>query len=174
VPSFLIRIKQSNWLVATIMYRGQKDYFADCLSDLRISEGKLSAWLVSEDESNIGRILAALAATRGSIQDMGYLLFDTGVLEKCEIKIEKSEGGTPDAYANTNWHHDLTNLSIRQAAEFAVALCEQNRNGRLMPPEVALALEESLASNYVAQEQVKPKREEIRKYAEKAKRIRDL
>jgi hypothetical protein len=169
VLSFLIKVRR-NWFVSQVTFRGEPDYLADCLSDFRISEGKLSVWLIAEDKSNIDRVLAALAATRDKLQDMGYVLFDSGVLERCEIKFEKSEGGTPDSYANNNWHHDLTDLSVRQVAEFAIELCKLNWNGRLLPAEVALALEKSLENKYLAEEEMRVKREDITKYAERARR----
>jgi hypothetical protein len=170
VSSLLITVKRNKWLVEEVSYRGEPDYPADCLTDFRISDRRLSVWLIDDEERNKSRVLTALAANRQQVVNIDYLLFKQDILDKCEIEIEKTTGDTPDEHANTNWHHDLVKLSVKQTADFAYELCKANQTGRLLPFEVALALEQGLANKTLDESRLKPKLDEITKLALKAKR----
>lgn len=169
MPSLLITIKRQKWLVPEVSYRGKPDYPADCLTDFRISDRKLSVWLIDDQESNKSRVLTALAANRPQVGVVDYLLFKPEILKTCEIEIEQSKGDTPDDQANDEWHHDLVKLSIRQVAEFAHELCKSNQNGRLLPAEVAVALQEGLANKTLDGQKLKTSLDDITKYAKQAK-----
>ena len=87
------------------------DVQADALSNSRTSGNTLSVWLVQEDQTNLNRIVAALAAKRDYLDKLDYALLDTQALDSLHIQVVKKKGDSYDDQANDLWHQDLTDLS---------------------------------------------------------------
>jgi len=72
-----------------------KDVPADLLNDLKTTGNKLSVYEVYEDQSNLSRILSALASTRDSLNKIDFAVFDQGVCENLKIQKSQVHGRTP-------------------------------------------------------------------------------
>jgi hypothetical protein len=92
---------------------------ADLLNDLITSDNRLSLWLITDDNTNIDRILAARGANKISLVEVGFVLFDFSIIEKLNINYKNSDGRLPDKDASKEWHFDLLNLSAEKLVKLA-------------------------------------------------------
>jgi hypothetical protein len=120
VPYLLRVITKSRWY-RVFDWVPPETVQADALRDLSTQNGALSVWEIDDDQSNLERVLAALAATRPSIQNIDFLLVDRQVVTDLGIVIESNHGDTPDPQANRRWHRDLIYLTAPLLAGLAVA-----------------------------------------------------
>lgn len=157
MPSLLVLIRKPRWYATAPPFRGVPDIPADCLADLRIENNELSAWLVDDQQANLNRILTALAATRDSLSNVDYIIFDFGLPGKLNITVRQTKGETPDNHANRSWHYDLTGLSARQVVELAVDMHSSGKKDRLLPRKVSQLIEESVKSGDLDQTKIKAK-----------------
>jgi len=129
VPMILRKIDKPNWYLPDGWECG--DAPGDVLRDLCPKGGRLSVWIVEDDASNLGRLLAALGSTRGNIDHIDYVLFSFDVLRQTDIVDEKADGGSHDSGANARWHHDLIDLSVTRVAALAAALAALGDKSRV-------------------------------------------
>ena len=80
---------------------------ADAFGSFLTRDGALSFWAIDEDESNLGRVIAALAAGRDYIDKLDYALVEKNVFDIAGVGLKKVEGVSPDGGANQLWHQDL-------------------------------------------------------------------
>ena len=107
MPLLLRTVRQNRWLRDEAeSFLAVDDVPADPVGDLRTQQNLLSVWEVAQDRSNIERIVRAVAIGRDKIADMGYVVFDSGLLPAAEIEIRENKGGSLDEGAN-GWHRDL-------------------------------------------------------------------
>jgi hypothetical protein len=90
---------------------------ADPIADLKTDKNRLSVYVISDDKSNLERIVRAIAVGRQKIDHAAYVVFDSKVLEEAGIEIEEVAGTTSDSGVNS-WHRDLV-LSGRKLAALA-------------------------------------------------------
>ena len=87
--AFLLRkIRKPRWYKQDLPWVAANDIQPDPLGDLTTSENKLSVWYVKDDKSNLDQVLAAIAASSGSLSNLDYALFNEHILS--ELKIEQS------------------------------------------------------------------------------------
>jgi hypothetical protein len=123
VSRLLLKIRKALWERTSLpAFLPKGDIPADCLANLNIGDNALSVWYVEDDESNLDRVLTALAATRDVVSHIDYLVFDYTVVTNLGLKISKTDGDTPDNFANRSWHHDLTELTGRGVLGLAIAI----------------------------------------------------
>lgn len=101
------------------------DVQADAFYDLRTSGNALSVWLVQEDQTNLNRIVAALAAGRDSLAKLDYALIDKQALDSLRIQVVQKKGVSCDDRANDLWHQDLTDLSGTKLIKLAAMIQAQ-------------------------------------------------
>jgi hypothetical protein len=107
MPLLLHTVREHRWYKADAApFLAVDDVPADSVCDLSPSENLLSVWEVAEDRSNIERIVRAVAAGRGNLSNMGYVLFDSAHLPAVGIEAVPNKGKSPDDGANP-WHRDL-------------------------------------------------------------------
>lgn len=95
------------------------DKWQECLNSQRapsqlakcVKNGELSAWIIEDDESNLDRVVAALASNCNSLEDLSFVVARREAVEQLQIPIRKHPGTTPDDEANHRWHRDLVGLS---------------------------------------------------------------
>lgn len=151
---FLLRkIEKNRWIRPE--YLPQDETRADTLLDLQTKGNRLSLWLVEEDRSNLERIVAALAAQRDHMSNLDYALIDCGVFEKLNIKVENSEGTSPDSEANKNWHRELVELSVSQVAKLA-KIVEDSERERVSESTVARWIGQRIDNGHIERELLKP------------------
>lgn len=147
VPSLLIKVRKARWHKNPIpAFIPANDAPADCLTDLRIDKNELSVWEILDDNSNLQRVLTALAANGTTVSNIDYLLFDRELAVGLGLNIKKSVGATLDDHANHSWHHDITELSARSAANLAVAIFHNSRVER-KPEKLVLGWLKAAATN---------------------------
>ena len=67
---------------------------ADPLGDLVTKENRLSVWQIDDDRSNLGDVIAALAASRDFLDTFDYALFNDELLAQARITRSRSAGVT--------------------------------------------------------------------------------
>ncbi len=139
---------------------------ADALSDLKTDGGKLSVWQVEDDESNLQRLVAALAANRDKLDKVDYVLVDQKILEYISANAKIVLGDSPDEEAN-RWHLDLTELSVTKVVNLSRAISEANKVRRVLPKEVKAWVRTAIQSGWIDISNVNEKiRPEIKKLIE--------
>jgi hypothetical protein len=131
MPLLLRKVRQNRWYkepAAPLL--AVNDAPADCMADLGTQQNLLSVWEVSEDRSNVERIVRALAIGGQSIDHMGYVLFDRSLLDLTGIETIKSPGNTLDEAANP-WHVDLR-VSAKKLALLANAILNHGESGAVL------------------------------------------
>ena len=96
------------------------DVPADALASFITKDSALSVWTIEDDESNLRRVVAALAASRDSIDKLDYALVDEGAFDIAGVCLSQVKGRSPDGGANGLWHRDLTGLSGKRLVQLAV------------------------------------------------------
>src|SRR6266481_7826068 len=98
MPLLLRNVRENRWLKSEAApWLAKGDVPADPLGDLRTSQNRLSVWEVAVNRSNVERIVRALAVGSNKVADMGYVLFDSSLLETAGIIAVAENGTTPDA-----------------------------------------------------------------------------
>lgn len=110
--SFILRkIRKAKWYKnSNVGWLKEGELQADALVDLKTDSNRLSVYYVEADESNLERIITALAATSDSPSNLDYALIDTLILDQLGIQTLAIPGVTPDEKVN-KWHIDLTELT---------------------------------------------------------------
>jgi hypothetical protein len=147
VPSLLIKIRRARWYKPPPVFVPEGDIAADCLADLRISDNALSVWLIEESNSNLDRVLTALAANSDRVDNIDYLLFNDSVITKLGLKVRNAEGETPDESANRQWHRDLIELTGRRTLDFVIAIYNESTTGRVPKATVLERLTRAVANS---------------------------
>jgi len=152
VSKFLIKVKKARWENIPD-FVPIDDVAADCVADLRIEGNSLSVWLVEDDQSNVDRVLVALAARCQSISNADYALFDDSVPADLGLKIQLSVGQTPDEHAN-GWHRDLVQLTGLQLVRLAGRIVQTARIDRITEKRMAQLLRDALRNGRLDQVKV--------------------
>ena len=143
--AFLLRkIRKPRWYKQDLPWVAANDIPPDPLGDLTTSENKLSVWYVKNDKSNLDQVLAAIAASSGSLSNLDYALFNEHILS--EFKIEQSLGGTPYDTVNTFYHRDLTELSGLRLVKLAKAILTNAERKRVPEKESLKLINEAVTS----------------------------
>jgi hypothetical protein len=124
------------------------DVSADMVTDLRTTDNNLSVFQIENDGSNVNRIITALAATRTHLQPSFFLVFDSNLLDRLKIELEKTRGGTPDDFVN-DFHRNLKVLSGMKLIELAKELLINSEQCSRDPAEVAQYLQDAEAAGRV-------------------------
>lgn len=151
MPLLLRKIRKNRWLpVPTWVPMGA--LHADPLADLGTKGNRLSVWRVEDDKSNLEKILVALAGNFDSASNLDYILFEERLLQKADVRIERSDGDTILSEANSSWHHDLVELTAQKVVKLAELAMENGRKERISEPEVV-----GLVRNAVQRGTIDPK-----------------
>ena len=126
----------------------------DILRDFRTEKGRLSLWTI--DDSNLDRVIAAVAATKKNVEQVDFVLFPEELLESVGIKVQQVNGNTPDPVANRTWHFDILELTVRHIAVLAAAINERGELGRKHEPDIKQLLRDGLESLRLEESLMKP------------------
>ena len=154
--SLLVRkIRKSRW------YRNhdwltEVDIQADSLGDLSTKQNRLSVWFVEEDESNLERIITALAANCDTLSNFDYALFSEDILARESIKIEKSQGISKDSDANDRWHRDICELSATKLLSIAQHISKEGKIDRIQERIIGEHISKAVQTGKIKLETLKP------------------
>jgi len=152
VPLLLLKIHKIVWQRDDLpSFLPHDDVPADCLVDLKTDENELSLWHVEDDKSNLNRVVTALASNAGFVSNFDYLLFDYNVVTSLGLKINRTDGKTPDRVANRSWHRDLVELSGKRISEFAIGVFYNGEAERVTKKKILELLKAAVAANEVDQ-----------------------
>lgn len=113
-------------------------------------EGKLSVWAVEEDQSNIPRIVAAIAATRDIVDVVDYVLFDSRAVRAAGAALVSTPGVSPDRIAKQTWHCDLAEVSAKRAARLVWRVFYHGSRYRVSEKEVGELLRTAVREGWLA------------------------
>ena len=127
----------------------EDDIQADPVTDLKTSNNILSVFYVTDKTTGLDRIVAALAATRNSINHLDYILFDERLLLELGIKIARKTGETPDEQVN-DWHRDLIELSGFKLVKLVKLIFTKGTIGRIQERRVKQLIKNSTDSGWLS------------------------
>ena len=132
MPLLLRTVRQNRWHKQTAQpFLDKDDVPADPLGDLRTTENRLSVWIVSEDRSNLERVVRAVAVLKDRIEAEGYVLFDSKILDDAGIEVLDIPGGSPDKDANA-WHQGDLVLSGNKLVALAKGILLHGNSGQIL------------------------------------------
>lgn len=119
--SFLLRRTKCNkWLSDEPYWLEEGEIPADPIFGLDTRNNSMSVWVIDSFEGKLERIIAALAATRDSLQDFEYVLLDSKTLALVGIKSLQTKGESPDRELNS-LHLDLVEISGQKLLKLTTA-----------------------------------------------------
>ena len=127
---------------------------ADALDDLRTKANELSVYHIDDDESNLNRVVAALAANADNPSNIDFAIFNQGILREIGIKARSSRGELPDDQAN-EWHNDLYELSAPRLLELAKAIETEARIERKGYKQILTLVADSLVMGQIDRSRIK-------------------
>jgi len=152
MPLLLRTVKQNRWIkadAAPLLEKG--DTPADPLGDMSTSGNCLSVYEVSEDRSNVERIVRAIAVGRQRIDSMGFVLFDSALLEEAAIQSKSTKGETPDKAAN-EWHLDLIELSGNKLVKLTRLILEHGETDTVLKKRLRELVEDGITTKELPEE----------------------
>lgn len=165
MPKILRKIKKTRWYGADkIDWLAEGEIQAEALADLQTQSNILSVWIVEDNESNLGRVVAALAATCGSKTIVDYVTIDQKRIEDIGLLMKQTNGDSPDRTANSEWHRDLLQLTVNGVAALVAELSANGERNRMTWPKVKAEIQKSVDAGYISLNDIAA--EDLRKYFE--------
>jgi len=157
---FLKKVQNSRWTrPSPAPWLPEHDVPADCFVDLESKDCRLSVWTVTEDRSNLERIVAALSGTRQYVQNFDYALIGTAVVERLGIIVLQCPGDTADREANERWHYDLVELTGEKLLALARAISLRGERDRFYERDIESFLRRGINEGKLTVEGLKLKSE---------------
>jgi len=145
MPFYLRKVKRAFWLREPYIDWLSEDSFpADSLNDFATVDNKISLWLIEDDKNNLERVLGAIGSNRSSVQEIDYLLIDSGVFKPIAERLLNSPSNTPDHEANELWHYDAVQLTGKEICHLGRMIFGNYQPVRVKPREVSRILNESI------------------------------
>lgn len=158
MPFLLIKITWPKWYT-DVPWLPPEDLQAVALFDLRFSDNMLSVWKIEDDQSNVDRVVAALAANRPdkNIENFDYALVEEPSVLNLNIKMVNHPGTTPDDGANREWHYNLIELSVSKIVALAHLIRKYGQFKRLLPSQVKDLLLRAVRDGHITLEHLPEK-----------------
>jgi len=125
------------------------------LRDFVLENSTLSVWYIEDDRSNLEQVAVALASTRDSFSNFDYALIDEALLITINIKIEQTDGATPDQEANTRWHRDLVELADSKLIDLVRTIAEKGETARIPEKKMAVLIQQAVAARHLDRTKLK-------------------
>lgn len=110
------------------------------------AESLLSMWSIADNESNLPRVVAALAASRQHSDKFDCALVEEEVLHGIGVQIENKSESCPDQEASDRWHRNLVHVTGSQLVALVRTVRDNGRIFRILAPDVKALLNEGLDS----------------------------
>jgi hypothetical protein len=154
MPLGLRVVRKARWLREDWLLRN-RDIPSAALGDLLDDRNAISIYLISEDQSNFQRVIAAHAATRDHVVNLDYALFDLATLSSLRIAMEHENGTTADDTVNRDFHRNLVRLSARSVFFLAQTIHSFGEPVRINHKDVLNHIMDALDSNYLDPSKIK-------------------
>lgn len=163
MPKILRKIKRSRWYGADeVDWLAEGEVQAEALVDLETQSNTLSVWIVDDDDSNLDRVVAALAAKCGSKTIVDYVTIDQKRIDDIGLLMQQTSGDSPDSAANSMWHRDLQHLTVNGVAALAAELSANGQRNRMTWLKVKAAVQRSVDAGYFSLNDIAA--DDLRKY----------
>jgi hypothetical protein len=150
VLRLLIKVKNKrHWDRELPVFVDRGDITATCLVNLSVVDNSMSAWELTENDSNLQRVLAALAAKRDFLEPLDYLVFDSDIPVRLGLRVQNNPGATADKVANETWHRDLVEISGKKLLALALELFENSSRNRCSQREVLAMIRSAIDLNEI-------------------------
>ena len=148
---FLRKIRWDYWASIQAEEEGAQNPFpADPLADLAPKDNRLSVYLIEpNDDRQLERVLAALAATRQSLNLIDFTLFDESLLKDLHLAYVQKPGSTFDPVVN-GLHWEIVHLTAEDLVAMARALSVLDPDRR-EEPEVGNLISRGLCAGHIDQ-----------------------
>lgn len=128
--SYLLRKYTINRWIIKDPFSEDTRFPADPLWDLRTTDNKLSVYFIDDKESNLDKVILALASApdKKSRDDiLAYVLLDPKELKKMKFVIEESKGKTRIQKANES-HRNIVGLTAERLIELAKIIYQKTKD----------------------------------------------
>ena len=98
MPTLVRKLNNPHWLKPVGGNSGQPQ--ADALKNFNTLHNNLSVYEVADGEYDAASLAVAVAAGTDRLQEVHFVVFDCKLVTELGIPINKTQGGTPDQYAN--------------------------------------------------------------------------
>lgn len=155
MPLILRKIRKAKWYKGGgVPWLAENDLQADALGDLLTKGNRLSIYLVDDEYTNLEQIVTALAANCDYISDFDFALFNEEALQNINIKLESTEGDTPDATVNS-WHGDLVELTADKVIALATVIWTRAEKRRFLSKRILELVVKAVASQQIDRARLK-------------------
>lgn len=147
---FLRKLNRRPVWLEPLEWLGDEEINVEAVQDLLnpSSENCLSLYRTEDDESRIGRVLAAIAASRDHLTKIDYAVFSETTAERVGLILNPTPAETLDEGVN-NQHVDVIHLTGHKAASLARAMSAENRFCRVWPEKVKELLNTSIEAGRI-------------------------
>ena len=153
---FLRTVRQARWhKYPEIDWLVKGELQGDALADMRTDGGRLSVYRI-DNEDDLQRVITALAATRDSIANLDYAIFEDSGLGSLGITIRQTDGNTADIITN-GLHYELGNLSVSRLARLAKAV-SAGMHDRILEKQIGTWLQEAASAGHLDKTRIKSKK----------------
>ena len=114
----------------------------------------LSVWLVEEDQSNLSRIVAALAGGRNYLDKFDYVLIDEQSVLELQLEIEQRAERCADEDASARWHRNMVRLTGSKLHALVRLIYSRGLKKRVLKPDVEGILRNALDQGHLDRFQV--------------------
>ena len=118
---------------------------------------QLSVWVVQDDQSNLNRIVAALAAGRDHVDKFDYVLVDEREAADLRVRMELREERCADQAASALWHRNMLELTATQLNGLVRCVFAARRTGRVQEPDVEALIRGGVVAGQIDRARVHPK-----------------
>lgn len=162
-------IRQNRWdSPRKLDWLAKGDIPADPMADFaNTSDNSLSVWLVENDNQDLDRVVAALAAGREKADKLDYMLFTQDHLAAVEAEIRTTNGNTLDEYVN-GLHRDLPELSAAKVLALTRRVWDENLGPKRVDRRTVIRLvADAVRCKQIKLEKLRPKlREDVMRFLE--------
>jgi hypothetical protein len=156
VPLLLRAIRKNRWYKSeAVAWLPEGEIQADPLGDLATSNNTLSVWQVEDDDSNLEKVITALASSRASISNLDYAVLNIDLLTETGIKIEINPGETPYELANV-WHRDLIELTATKIVRLAETMMQNSHILRIPEKRVLDLIKDAVHNGQIDKTKLHP------------------
>lgn len=157
------KIRKSKWYKSeAVPWLENDDLQSDAIDDLNTTNNELSVYAINDD-SDLARVIAGMAANCDRLSNLDYALLDEEVIGQIGIKAKRSEGDLSDAYVAKQLHRDLYELSASGRLALATAIQNHARIERAHPKQVLEFVAKAIVTGSVPREALRWSSSDLKK-----------